>query len=124
MRKDDVATDVIKQAMASFAEAHQQSMEAMAERNLEALVPAVERITPTLAFCDGHTSPEVPSHGFSPYSLCTYLFGCRKRASLLRKGAHTDLSVATIVTSGNSGCYSPWLLVILNLPWINHPGGR
>ena len=64
-------------------------------------------------------------------SLCTYLFGCRKKNDLspsmgtylpgclskhwflsccsywdkIAKGAHTDLSVATIVASGNSGCY-------------------
>ena len=48
--------------MDSFAEAHQQSMSAIADRNSEALAAAVEKITATLI----HTSPEVPSPVSSP----------------------------------------------------------
>ena len=45
----------------------------MAERHSEALASAVEKITATLTSRDEHTSPEVPSHGFSP-SFSPYTF--------------------------------------------------
>ena len=122
-----IFSDAITQAMASFAEAHTQSMAAMADRNSEALATAVEKITATLLSREGHISPEVPSPVSSPSpSAHTFLVADKGAASpparahtsqvasvdfclaaplrlRKRKGAHTDLSVATIVASGHSG---------------------
>ena len=101
-------------------------MAAMANRNSEALATAVEKITATLISREGHTSPEVPSPSPSAHNFLVADKGAASppawahtsqlasvdfwHAAPLRlrkrRGAHTDLLVATIVASGHSGCYS------------------
>ena len=81
---------LIKQAMASFAEAHTQSMAAMTDQNSEALATAVEKITATLISPEGHISPEVPSPVSLPSpSAHTFLVADKGAASPPAR-AHTS----------------------------------
>ena len=126
-----IFSDAIKQAMGTFAAAHQQSMADMADKNASALAAAVDRISATLSSQGGHTSQEVPPPSLPSTSAHTTLvaenreayptaqahasevalnsihFCCANVTGIeTRQGAHTAPSVATIAASGNSGCYS------------------
>ena len=110
--------DAIKQAMESFAAAHQWSMAHMAEKNAAALVAAVDKISETLTSLppySAHTKLVAEKHiVYPPAQAHTFTVAsdridfCRADATgiNLPMGAHTALLVATIVAPGNSGCYS------------------
>ena len=113
-----IFSDAIKQAMESFAAAHQWSMAHMAEKNAAALVAAVNKISETLTSLppsSAHAKLVAEKHIVCPPAQAHTSTVASDRIDFcqadatginLPRGAHTALSVATIVAPGNSGCYS------------------
>ena len=121
----NIFSDAIKQAMGTFAAAHQQSMADMVDKNASALAAAADRISATLSSRDRHTSQVVPPYSHLHLQIPLWLQKMGKHIPLhrhastrihfccagvtgieTRRGAHTAPSVATIAASRNSGCYS------------------
>ena len=98
-----IFTDAIKQAMGSFAEAHQQSMVAMAARNSEALASAVEKITAILTSCDGQYFSGSSYTRFSPSPSAHNVLVAENGTVYPPHGCLSDLSVAATVASRKSG---------------------
>ena len=88
-----IFSDAIKGAMESFADAHHQSMAAMADTN----AAAVKRIARTMTPCVGHTSSEVPSHGISR-SPSAHAFSAAEKGTVSPSAqAHTSPVASEVI---------------------------